>query len=152
MPIDPAECRAWAAQVKAAWELTPLIEMERGEEVQVGFELGLYARVPGHVAADLERQAAVEWSVEWTWDRLREIAESLVPLLGADGRLEVDPFEAAARLRPETHLAPEVLLSARLFHGSDLLAPVRPGDRERLKPLEDRLHELGLCPARSRRE
>jgi hypothetical protein len=147
MPIDPAECRAWAAQVKAAWELTPLIEMERGEEVQVGFELGLYARVPGDVAADLERQAAVEW----TWDRLREIAESLVPLLGTDGRLEVDPFEAAARLRPETGLAPEVLLSARLFHGSDLLAPVRPGDRERLKPLEDRLHELGLCPARSRR-
>jgi len=140
MPIEPAECRAWAAQVKAAWELTPLIEMERGAEVQVGFELGLFARVPADVAADLERQAAVER----TWDRLREIAESLLPLAGADARLEVDPFDAAARLRPETQFAPEVLLSARLFHGSNLLAPVEPGDRERLKPLEDRLHELGL--------
>ena len=140
MPIDPAECRAWAAQVKAAWELTPLIEMERGEEVQVGFELSLYARTPGDVAASLEKDAAVEG----IWDRLREIAESLVPLMGADGRLEVDPFDAAARLRPETGFAPEVLLSARLFHGSDLLAPVQPGDRERLKPMEDRLHELGL--------
>ncbi len=147
MPIDPAECRAWTAQVKAAWELTPLIEMEQGAEVQVGFELSLFARVPGEVAAGLERQGAVER----TWDRLREIAESLLPLVGADGRLEVDPYDAAARLRPQTQFAPEVLLSARLFHGSDLLAPVKPGDRERLKPLEDRLHELGLCSDRSRR-
>jgi hypothetical protein len=142
MPIDPAECRAWAAQVKAAWELAPLIEMERGAQVQVGFELGLFARVPAEVPADPERQAAIER----IWDRLREVAESLLPLAGADGRLEVDPFEAAARLRPETQFAPEVLLSARLFHGSDLLAPMEPGERERLKPLEDRLHELGLAP------
>jgi hypothetical protein len=140
MPIDPAECRAWAAEVKAAWEITPLIEMERGAPVQVGFELGLFARVPTGVPAGHERQAAVER----IWDRLREIAESLLPLAGADGRIEVDPFEAAARLRPETQFAPEVLLSARLFHGSDLLAPVEPGERERLKPLEDRLHEMGL--------
>jgi len=140
MPIDPEECRAWAAQVKAAWELTPLIEMERGAEVQVGFELSLLARVPGEVPEHLEQQAAVER----TWDRLREIAESLLPVVGEDGRLEVDPYDAAARLRPETQFAPEVLLSARLFHGSDHLAPVKPGDRERLKPLEDRLHELGL--------
>ena len=28
--IDPAECRAWAQQAKAAWEVTPLVEMERG--------------------------------------------------------------------------------------------------------------------------
>jgi hypothetical protein len=146
MPIDPAGCRAWAAEVKAAWELTPLIEMERGQEVQAGFELSLYAGIPGDVAADLERPTVVEG----LWDRLREIAESLVPLMGADGRLEVDPFDSAARLRPETGFAPEVLLSARLFHGSDLLAPVKPGDRERLKPLEDRLQELGLCSARSR--
>jgi len=145
MPIDPAECRAWAAQVKAAWELAPLIEMERGEEVQVGFELSLYARVPGGVASSLERAV-----VEGIWDRLREIAESLVPLMGADGRLEVDPFDDAARLRPETDFEPEVLLSARLFHGSDPLAPVKAGDRERLKPIEDRLQVLGLCSARSR--
>ena len=39
-----------------------------------------------------------------------------------------------------------ILLSARLFHGSDFLAPVKPGERERLRPLKDRLHELGLKP------
>lgn len=140
MSIDPAECRTWAQQARAAWELSPLVEMERGAQIQVGFELELYARVPTEVPPSAERQDAFEA----LWDRLREIAESLLPLAGADARLEVDPFEAAARLRPETQFTPEVLLSARLFHGSDLLAPVKPGDRERLKPIEDRLHELGL--------
>jgi hypothetical protein len=140
MAIDPAECRSWAQQAKAAWEVSPLVEMERGAPVQVGFELSLYARAPGEVPPSEEGPD----EFEALWDRLREIAESLLPLAGADARLEVDPFDAAARLRPETQFAPEVLLSARLFHGSDLLAPVKPGDRERLKPIEERLHELGL--------
>jgi len=141
MAIDAAECRTWAQQVKAAWEVAPLIEMERGAQVQVGFELSLFARVPTDLPPGADRQAAGEA----LWDRMREIAESLVAL-GTDARIEVDPFEAAARLRPEAQFAPEILLSARLFHGSDLLVPVKQGDRERLKPLEDRLHELGLKP------
>ena len=140
--IDPTESRTWARQVMAAWEVTPLIEMHRGAQVQVGFELSLYARVPVNLPPGAAREAAVEG----IWDRMREIAESLVLLAGTDARIEVDPFEAAARLRPETQFAPEILLSARLFHGSDLLVPVRTGDRELLKPVEDRLHELGLKP------
>jgi len=140
MTIDAAECRTWAEEVKAAWEVTPLIEMEKGSPVQVGFELSLFARVPNDVPPGTDPQAAVEA----LWDRMREIAESLLPLAGPDARIEIDPFEAAARLRPETQFAPELLLSARLFHGSNLLAPVEPGERELLKPLEDRLHELGL--------
>ena len=140
MTIDAAECRTWAEKVKAAWEVTPLIEMEKGSPVQVGFELSLFARVPNDVPPGTDPQAAIEA----LWDRMREIAESLLPLAGPDARIEIDPFEAAARLRPETQFAPELLLSARLFHGSNLLAPVEPGERELLKPLEDRLHELGL--------
>ena len=123
MPIDPADCRAWAQQAKAAWEVTPLVEMERGSPIQVGFELSLYARVPTDLPPGPDREAADEA----LWDRMRTIAESLVPLAGTDARVEVDPFEAAARLRPETQFAPEILLTARLFHGSDLLAPDRAG-------------------------
>jgi hypothetical protein len=142
MTIDVASCHVWAQQAKAAWEVTPLIEMEKGLPVQVGFELDLYARVPADLPPGREGQAAVEG----LWDRMREIAESLLPLAGPDARIEVDPYEAAARLRPETQFAPEVLLSARLFHGSNLLEPMEAGERERLKPLEDRLRELGLRP------
>ena len=140
MAIDPAEHRIWAQQARAAWEVTPLLEQRKAERIQVGFELSLFARIPAEIPPGPERQAAVER----LWDRLREIAESLLPLAGTDARIEVDPFEAAARLRPETQFAPEILLSARLFHGADLLAPVEEGDRERLKPLEERLLDLGL--------
>jgi hypothetical protein len=142
MAIDTTECRAWAEATKAAWEIVPLVEHQRGTPVQVGFELNLYGRIPAEIAPGPEREAAAGG----LWDRLREIAESLLPLAGTDGRIEVDPFEAAARLRPETQFAPEMLLTARLFHGSDLLQPVEPGERERLQPLEARLHELGLKP------
>ena len=142
MAVETAECRAWARDVKAAWEITPLVEHQKGAAIQVGFELSLYARIRTEIPPGPERQAAAEG----LWERLREIAESLVPLAGADGRVELDPFEAAERLRPETQFAPEMLLTARLFHGSDFLVAVKDGDRERLKPLEDRLHELGLKP------
>jgi hypothetical protein len=141
MAIDPAECRAWAEEAKAAWEVRPLVEMGKSGQVQVGFALELYARVPD-APPGKERSAAFEAR----WDRLREIAESLLPLAGEDARIEVDPFEAASRLRPETQFAPEILCSARLFHGADLLQPATPGDRERLRPVEARLAELGLRP------
>jgi hypothetical protein len=142
MAIDAAQCREWARETRAAWEITPLVEQQKGTPLQVGFELNLYARLPTGSPAGPERQA----EVEGLWDRLREIAESLVPLTGAEGRIEVDPYEAAARLRPETQFAPEMLLTARLFHGSDLLRPVGPGERESLRPLEERLNDLGLKP------
>ena len=61
------------------------------------------------------------------WDRLEEIAQSLAPLVAGDGRIEVDPFEEAGRLRPETQFAPEVMLQARLFHSSDYFAPASAG-------------------------
>jgi hypothetical protein len=142
MTVDAAECRIWAQEAKAAWELRPLVDQQKGERIQVGFEIDLYARLPIDVPPGPQRQA----SAERLWDRLREIAEQLLPVAGVDGRLEVDPYEAAARLRPETQFAPEMLLTARLFHGSDHRVAVKEGDRERLKPLEDRLHDLGLKP------
>jgi hypothetical protein len=140
--IETTECRAWAERVRAAWELVPLVEQLKDGPVQVGYELGLYARIPLGLPPGPEREAAVIA----LWEKLREIAESLLPLAGPDARIEVDPFEAAARLRPETQFAPEVLLTARVFHGANLLAPVRAGERERLKPVEERLDGLGLKP------
>lgn len=140
MPIDPAETRAWAERNKAAWELVPLIEMHRGERVQVGFELELYARIPTEIAPGGDRQDAILK----IWDRLRQIAESLTPDEPKYDRLEVDPFDAAGRLRPETGFAPEVLLKARIFHASGYFEPASADERQHLRPLEDRLHELGL--------
>ncbi len=137
MPIGVAATRTWAEENKAAWDVEPLFEMQKGGRVQVGFELDLYARVP-------PGKAYAEPVLEGLWDRLREIAESLLAQLGPDARIEVDPFEAADRLRPETQFAPEVLLQARSFHASHYFAPVDEGERAQMRPIEERLRELGL--------
>jgi len=137
--IEVGATREWAAANKACWEVTPLIEKHHGELLHVGYDLSLFARIPGMPAGE-ERHAAIIA----LWDRLQEVAQSLAPLLGGDGRIDVDPFEEAGRLRPETQFAPEVMLQARLFHSSDYFAPVSSADRERLRPIEGRLTELGL--------
>ncbi len=136
MPTD-AETQQWARANKASWELRPLVEMHEGQRVQVGFELELYARLP-----DLSSEE--ESPMEALWNRLREIAESLPAVLAKGARIEVEPFEAADRLRPETGFAPEVMLQARLIHASDYFAPVGEADRQQVKPVEDRLSGLGF--------
>jgi hypothetical protein len=139
MTVDVETTRGWAKEKKACWEIVPLVEKHHDELVQVGFDLSLFARIPDLPAGD-ERFA----EVHAIWDRLRDIAVSLTPLLAGDGRIEVDPFEEAGRLRPETQFAPEVMLQARLFHASDYFTPASAADRERLRPIEARLGELGL--------
>jgi hypothetical protein len=137
MPIDVDATRSWAKEHKAAWEVEPLFEMRAAAKVQVGYELDLYARLPAGLPT-------AEQAFTGLWDRLREIAESLLPLVGEQVLMDVEPFEAAGRLRPETGFAPEVLLQARLSHASDYFAPAGDQDRNRLRPLEERLTELGL--------
>ncbi len=140
MPIDPAATEEWARQHKAAWEIEPLQERYKGETVQVGFELDLYARIPLELPPSDERQAAILA----LWDTLRDVAESLLPLIGPSARLDVEAFDAAGRLRPETQFAPEVLLKARLVQAQDYFKPLAAGAREGIKPLEDHLRGLGL--------
>lgn len=137
MPIDVDATRSWAKENKAAWEVEPLFETRGAQRVQVGYELDLYARLPAGLPTAERAFGAL-------WDRLREIAESLLPLVGPRARMELDPYDAAGRLRPETGFAPEVLLQARLFHAADGFAPADDQDRDRMRALEQRLTELGL--------
>jgi hypothetical protein len=139
MALDPSAVRTWAHDARAAFEIAPLFELERGQRVQLGFELDLYARIAGGLAAS-------EGEISALWDRLREVAESLVGVLGADGRVEIAPFDMADRLRPETDFVPEVLLQARLYHGAEHVAAAPESGSGRIAPLEARLRELGLRP------
>jgi hypothetical protein len=140
MTIDVAGTRSWAEANRAAWELGPLVVLEQGQPVTIGYELQLFARVPTGLPPSAERERAVIA----VWDRLNEIAGSLAPLLGEAGRSEVEPWDAASRLRPETEYAPEVLLVARLYHAKNALAPATDADRERVRALEQHLAGLGL--------
>jgi hypothetical protein len=115
--------------------------MHQGEPVQVGYALRLYARVPTEIPPSPERRAAIIA----TWDRLREIADALVAEEPGT-RIEVDPYDAEERFRRENNFRPEVSVRARIVHEEDYFQPVDEDDRRRLRPLEDRLRELGLRP------
>lgn len=142
MAIDAAATRTWARENRAAWGLGRLVEMHEGEPVQVGHTLSLYARVPTEIPPSPERRAAVIA----TWDRLREIADALVAEEPPGTRIEVDPYDAEERFRRENGFRPEVSLQARIVHEEDHFEPVEDDDRDRLRPLEERLRELGLRP------
>jgi hypothetical protein len=138
-PLETDATAAWALEAKAAFELAPLFEPAQGGREQVGFELELYARIPGGLAAP-------DAVVERIWRRLCEIAESLAPFAGEQGRVEVEAFDRADRLRRETGFAPEVLLRARLFHGGRYPDGVADDERAHRRQLEARLVALGLRP------
>jgi len=142
VPAGSSDTQLWAREHRAAWEVVPLVEMVRGSRRQVGYTLSLYARIPMEIPPGPERQEMVLA----IWERLRGIAESLEGL-GLEGeRIEVFPFDAAGRLRPENDLEPEVLLEARVVHAGKYLAPVGADERTHLEPLERRLRDLGFRP------
>lgn len=142
MAIDPAATRTWAEENRAAWDLGRLVEMHEGKPVQVGYTLTLYARVPIEIPPSPERRAAVTD----TWDRLREIADALVALEPVGTDIVVGPYDAEERFRRENGFKPEVSLEARIVHEKDYFEPVDDGARARLRPMEQRLRELGLRP------
>ena len=142
MAIDPAATRTWAEENRAAWDLGRLVEMHEGKPVQVGYTLTLYARVPIEIPPSPERRAAVTD----TWDRLREIADALVALEPVGTDIAVGPYDAEERFRRENGFKPEVSLEARIVHEKDYFQPVDDGARARLRPMEQRLRELGLRP------
>jgi len=143
MPVDPAEIRDWAEKNRAAWDVSRLVEMHDGKPVQVGFTLTLYARIPTEIPPSPERRAAVIA----TWDRLREIADTLVAQEPEGTDIEVGPYDAEERFRRENNFRPEVSLDARIVHEKDYFQPVDADDRGRLRPLELRLRALGLRPS-----
>jgi len=126
----------WAKAHKACFDVQPLIEMHKGEKVQVGFELRLYAQMP----PDGERAGAASMEI---YGRLREMLESVVGPDHPVARLEISS-PSAARVRAETGMTPEIELSARIVRRQGTFEPVPPDARENLAFLEHGLIGLGL--------
>jgi len=99
-----SDVAAWARAHEACFEVAPLVEMVRGRQVQVGFTLSLYARLPLGTGPGPERVAAAAE----IWEGLREIAQSLAPREGTRARVEVEGQRAAAFFEPEGRMLPEV--------------------------------------------
>jgi len=135
-----SDVAAWAQAHEACFEVAPLVEMVRGRKVQVGFTVGLYARLPLETGPGPDRKAAAAE----IWGRLREIAQSLAPREGSRARVEIEGQRAAAYFEPEGRMLPEVALNARVSHGDDYFAEVTVDEEARLRAVTGRLTEMGL--------
>jgi hypothetical protein len=133
---------AWARTHKAAFEVTPLMEMHGSERVQIGFTVDFYALLPMDKAPGDERR---ELGMAM-WKQLRTILDQAVGQReqGGQARVEVEPMRVAAVMRPENEMQPEVNLRARVFHAADYFASVSPADRDRLSVFEKKLSTMGL--------
>lgn len=127
----------WTREHRVAYELSALLETSRGERVQSGFSLSLYAAAPMEKAAGQQRQEAGRQ----LWEELRSLAEAAVPAGDRSARVELEPPRSAV-LRPENELKPEVVLTWRIFHPGGP-TPVTAEERDRLALVEKRLAALG---------
>ena len=140
MSGEGSEVAAWARAHEACYELGPLVEMVKGRKVQVGFTLGLFARLPLGTGPGPAREAAARD----VWEKLREIGQQLAPREGTRARVEVDGPRAVAVFQPAGQMRPEVAFTARIVHGDDYFKEATEGEEERLRSVAGRLAELGL--------
>jgi hypothetical protein len=134
-----SDAAAWAKDHQASFESEPLIEMRGTEKVTVGFTLTLYARLPMEKPPGPERQEAGAS----LWQRLRGILESALAEGSGGSRVDIEPMRAAAVLRPENEMQPEVALRARVVHPETFQA-VTPGERDKMATFEKKLVAMGL--------
>ena len=144
MTRTEAEWATWAREHRAAFQTVPLVEVVRGERVQVGFSLTLYVAAPLESAPGPQRMEAVGK----LWDELKLLAEDVAPEEQRTARVQL---EQAARvvLRPENEFKPEVGLTFHLFPRGGSLEAVTAEDRDRMSQVEKRLLALGVKQGRA---
>lgn len=143
MTRTEAEWGAWARQQRACFQNVPLVEVVKGERLQVGFSLTLYVAAPLETAP-----GAREAAVAALWEELKRLADDIAPPEQRTARVQL---EQAARvvLRPENGFEPEVGLTFHLFPRGGGLTAVTEPDRERVAQVEKRLVAFGVKQGRA---
>jgi hypothetical protein len=135
----------WVEAHAPSFELAPLVELVKGRQVQVGFTLSLYARLPmGKVSAEQQRAAAEEIR-----RHLREIIQSFAPPQESRAGVEIDTPRGVV-IEPEGRREPEVAVHARVFHRDDYFAETTVGEEKRVHDATRRLTEMGFKERRRR--
>jgi hypothetical protein len=136
---ETSEWAQWVRRHKCTYDIQPVVELEEGTPTQLGYELNLHAELPlteGSLSEAGKTLDAVR-------DRLGEILESLIPK-DAKARIERVPFRRSLRFSKGTG-QPMVTRTLRVFHPD--YSALQPSDREKLRPTEDRLAQIGISRA-----
>src|SRR5262245_60596481 len=130
----------WVRQHKCKYDIQPVVEIEGNGPTHVGFEPNLHAELP--VGDTLGPETGN--TLDEIRDKLGEILESLIPK-DSKAHIERVPFRRAVRFPKGAAGNPFVTRTVRVFLPE--YAAVKPDDREKLRPTEDRLTEMGFTRA-----
>ena len=140
MTETETEVTTWARLHKVCYEVAPLIEMDREKKIQVGYTLDFYAHLPSEEPpGPKRREAALK-----VWERLRDIVQSFAPPSESPWRLKIAAPRFAVYQRPQSHMEPEIMLTAQVFHAENYFTPVTEDERSRLSEFERKLAALGI--------
>jgi len=138
--LTDEQWRAWAREHKVCYEVRPLIQKDGDELVQVGFEFEIAARLPKAAGPGGSRQQMTQHLLR----AMAQLVHRVFPAEGEVARFELAPLQPVAQLRRETGFQPEVRRVVQVYRKRDYWQEVAEGDRQRLRPLERRLRELGV--------
>lgn len=131
------ETSEWAQRHEAAWEITPLYEVVKGEgKTQTGYELRIYAQVDSQAEKAIDELTA----------RVRRIAQEVVPAGELPLECEVRAYDEGEWERPETGFADEVVVPVALTFTDPAHPPTAETAAVVITAVEAKLQLLGLKP------
>ncbi len=134
-----SELSDWIRKHRCTYDIQPVVELEEGAATHLGYELNLHAELP--LGGKFTPEEAKR--LDEIRDRLGEVLESLIPK-DAKARIEHAPFRRAVRF-PKGGKNPMVTRTVRVLHPDN--EAMKPGDREKFHPTEERLEQMGFTRA-----
>jgi len=115
--------------------------MNGNTKIQVGYELDLYAQHDPGVKADPGCHECRDLH-----DILKILAIQVLPKENRPSRYQIEEFDAAFHIRPETNLKVEVVLKMLIIHREDFFAPVDLCEQKCSAEIQRNLARLGVQP------
>jgi hypothetical protein len=136
-----AELAQWVRDNHCSYDITPIIELQHGDQTEVGFELNLHAELPwrGESTPELREKA------EEIKTKLAELVDALVPKESEAARIEIVPFRGRAVRFAHGAGLPLMSRTVRIFRKD--FSHVEPEDRAKFHPFEAELHSIGFKKA-----
>jgi len=125
---------------RVCWEVWPEQRAGGGRgPLQVGFDLVLN----GAHAHDTDRPSPGCERCEVIFEHLREIAEWIVPKTERPSRYDIQIFDHAIHFAPERGNRPDVALTIKILHRSEIDAPVDECEVRCLNEMKAKLSQIG---------
>ncbi len=126
---------------RVCWEVWPeQLAWKEHRPLHVGFDLVLY----GAHAHDKDRPSPGCEKCKLIFEHLREIAEWIVPKVQRPSRYDIQIFDQAVHYAPERGNRPDVALTIKILHRSEIDKPVDECEVLCLNEMKAKLAQIGV--------